>query len=88
MVVDCVDSTAVLVGRQDLAAIGPEVSRHYSWSFKFGPRVRDERDMWRVRRDREVVNLPDDAVLTRHDHVVAKCALMVERNPGVIVSAA
>src|SRR5436309_5463706 len=44
--------------------------------------------MWRVRRDREVVNLPDDAVLTRHDQVEAKCALMVERNPGVIVSAA
>jgi hypothetical protein len=33
-------------------------------------------------------NLPDEAVLTRHDHVVAKCAHMVERNPGVIVSAA
>jgi hypothetical protein len=58
--VDCVDSTVVLVGRQDLAAQGPEAHWHYSWSFKFGARVRDERDMWRCRRrrrDREVVNL-------------------------------
>ena len=85
--VDCVDSAVVLVGRQDLAAIGPELSRHYSWSFKFGARARDNRDMWRCRRrrrGREVVNLQDDAVLRRHDHVEAKCALMVERNPGVI----
>ena len=81
------DSAVVLVGRQDLAAIGPELSRHYSWSFKFDARARDNRDMWRCRRrrrDREVVNLQDDAVLRRHDHVEAKCALMVERNPGVI----
>jgi len=34
IVLDCVDSTVVLVGRQDLAAQGPEVCRHYSWSFK------------------------------------------------------
>ena len=34
------------------------------------------------------VNLPDEAVLTRHDHVEAKCAHMVERNPGVVISAA
>src|SRR5204863_374537 len=50
-------------------------------------RARDNRDMWRCRRrrrDREVVNLQDDAVLRRHDHVEAKCALMVERDPGVI----
>ena len=85
--VDCVDSTEVLVGRQELAAIGPELSRHYSWSFKVGARARDLRDVWRCRarrRGREVVNLPDDAILSRHDHVVAKCAHMVERNRGVI----
>jgi hypothetical protein len=82
-----VDSTVVLVGRQDLAAQGPEAHRHYSWSFKFGARVRDQRDMWRGRarrRGREVVNPQDDAVLRRYDHVEAKCAHMVERNPGVI----
>src|SRR6266436_3483247 len=44
-------------------------------------------DMWRVRRDREVVNLPVAAVVTRHDQVEAKCAHMVEGNPGVIISA-
>jgi len=76
--VDCVDSTVVLVGRQELAAIGPELSRHYSWSFKFGARVRDKRD------SSSPVNRKDEAVLRRHDHVEAKCALMVERNPGVI----
>jgi hypothetical protein len=84
---DCGDPTVVLVGRQDLAAQGPEAHRHYSWSFKFGAGARDNRDMWRCRRrrrDREVVNLKDDAVLRRHDHVEAKCAHMVERNPGVI----
>jgi hypothetical protein len=87
MVVDCVDSTVVLVGRQELAAQGPEAHWHYSWSFKFGARARDNRDMWRCRRrrrGREVVNLHDDAGLRRHDHVEAKCAHMVERNPGVI----
>src|SRR5205085_4873572 len=33
------------------------------------------------------VNLPDLAPLTRHDHVVAKCAHMVEGNSGVVLSA-
>jgi hypothetical protein len=85
--VDCVDHTVVLVSRHELAAKGPELSRHYSWSFKLGARARDYAGMWRCRvrrRGREVVNLPDDAVLSRHDHVVSKCAHMVERNPGVI----
>ena len=76
--VDCVDSTVVLVGRQDLAAIGPELSRNYSWSFKFGARARNRGGM------SGRVNLPDGTVLSRDDQVVAKRALMVERNPGVI----
>ncbi|PYK28554.1 MAG: hypothetical protein DME59_02280 [Verrucomicrobia bacterium] len=33
------------------------------------------------------VNLPDGAVLTGHDHVVAKCAHMVEGDPGVVFCA-
>ena len=34
------------------------------------------------------VNTPHVAGLTRQDHVVAKCALVVERNPGVVRSTA
>jgi len=79
--VDCVDSTVVLVGRQELAAIGPELSRHHSWSFKFGARAHEGR---RLDKTSVSVNLEDEAVLRRHDQVEAKCALMVERNPGVI----
>jgi len=33
------------------------------------------------------VNLPDVAALTRHNHVVAKCAHMVEGDPGMVVPA-
>ena len=33
------------------------------------------------------INLPDGAVLTRHDHVVAKCAHMIKRNAGVVLCA-
>jgi len=83
-VVDCVDSTVVLVGCQDLAAQGSEAHRHYSWSFKLGARAVDERGNSKVGWVWIYANLPDGAVLTRRDHVVAKCAHMVERNPGVI----
>jgi hypothetical protein len=83
--VDCVDSTVVLVARHELAAIGPELSRYYSWSFKFGARAPDQRgNSGRARVLRITLDLPDDAVLSSHDHVEAKCAHMVERNPGVI----
>ena len=30
---DCVDSIAYLIGDPNLAAVGPEAWRHYSWSF-------------------------------------------------------
>ena len=33
IVLDCVDLTVDIVGRQDLTAQGPEAHRHYSWSF-------------------------------------------------------
>ena len=33
------------------------------------------------------VNLPDGAVLTGDNHVVAECAHMVEGNPGVVLCA-
>jgi len=32
-VLDCVDSIVALVGHPNLAAVGPEAYRHYSWSF-------------------------------------------------------
>jgi hypothetical protein len=33
IVLDCVDSIVGLVGHPNLAAVGPEAYRHYSWSF-------------------------------------------------------
>jgi len=33
IVLDCVDSIVALVGHPNLAAVGPEAWRHYSWSF-------------------------------------------------------
>jgi len=33
IVPDCVDSIVALVGHPNLAAVGPEACRHYSWSF-------------------------------------------------------
>jgi hypothetical protein len=87
---DCVDSTngvntgEVLVDHPDLAALGPEACPHYNWAFNFTglPVKCDLRD----RRGSSVpVNLPDvAAIFTRHDHVVAKCAHMVESNPGMV----
>ena len=72
-----------VVGHPELAAVGPEAHRHYSWAFHFVAYGPDRNDMW---SSCKVVNLPDVAVLTRHDHVVVKsaCADMVERNPGMV----
>jgi len=79
--IDCVDSTVVLVCCQELTAIGPESSRYHCWSFKFGASARERSAIHDISI---AVDLPDDAVLSRHDQVVAKCPLMVERKPGVI----
>jgi hypothetical protein len=79
IVPDCVDSIAVLVGHPNLTAVGPEAWRHYSWSFNVyakGPRD--------VRGSSIPVNPKDVALLARYDHVEAKCAKMVERNPVVV----
>ena len=78
-VLDCVDSIAVLVGHPNLTAVGPEAWRHYSWSFNVyakGPRD--------LRGSSIPVNPKDVALLARYDHVEAKCAKMVERNPVVV----
>ncbi len=72
------DSTGALVGHPNLTAVGPEAWRHYSWSFNHSARGRDGRD------SSSPVNLKDVALLARYDHVEAKCAKMVERNPVVV----
>jgi hypothetical protein len=82
MVVDCVDSTGELIGYPEVAAIDPEVHRHYSWAFRMGAGVFHDRG-----GSSGPVNLVVVAVVTRHDQVEAKCAHMVEGNPGVIISA-
>jgi hypothetical protein len=75
----------VLIGHPQLAAKGPEGARHYRWIFNGAGlivMIMDEPDIG----DSSVpVNLPDAAAtFTRHEHVVVKCALMIERNPGMV----
>src|SRR5207249_10114983 len=92
-VLDCVDSIVALVGHPNLAAVGPEAYRHYSWSFNLtvSKRPTSGRTCEYVRDERASsipvsipVNPIDVALLARYDHVVAKCAKMVERNPAVV----
>ena len=87
IVLDCVDSKVRLVGHPNLAAVEPEAWRHYSWSFNLCARsnVRgDLRDNSRRCLGIIFVNSKDVALLARYDHVVAKCAKMVKRNPVVV----
>jgi hypothetical protein len=81
ILIDCVNSTIVLIGRQKLAAIGPKLSRNYSWSLEFRARARERTAINGISIP---VDLPDDAVLSRNDQVVPKCAHVVERKRGVI----
>src|SRR6187401_1607262 len=82
MVIDCVDLTVDIVGHQDLTAEGPEAwrdasrarCRRYSWSFSAPAAVHDRDEFDRS----SPVNRPDGAVLARCDHLVTKCAHMVE----------
>ena len=79
IVPECVDSIAVLGGHPNLTAVGPEAWRHYSRAFNLcakGPRE--------VRGSSISVNPKDVALLACYDHVKAKCAKMVERNPVVV----
>jgi hypothetical protein len=83
-----VDSIAGLVGHPNLTAVGPEACRHYSWSFNQMHRIgrkqgRDGRGI-SMYYSSNVVNAIDAARLARYDHVVAKYASMVERNPVVV----
>ena len=77
------DSIAYLVGYPNLAAVGPEAWRHYSWSFSHvwatgRKQARDRRD------SSSPVNPKDTALVARDDHVIAICAKMVKRNPVVV----
>ena len=77
------DSIAYLVGDPNLAAVGPEGWRHYSWSFS---------RVWLSGGYMVAifvtvpapVNPKDVALPARDDHVKAICAKMVERNPVVV----
>jgi hypothetical protein len=91
--VDRVDRTGgatvgeVFVNHPELTAMGPEVTRHYSWIFNVAtyPVYYDVRES-RCLDTSVPVNLPDAAatIFARHEHVEVKCALMVERNPGMV----
>jgi hypothetical protein len=76
-----VDKTVSLVGHPNLTTVGPEEWRHYSWSFK---RLATRKQAGDVRDSSSPVNPKNVALLTRYDHVKAKCAKMVEGNPGVV----
>ena len=83
------DSIGDLVGYPNLAGVAhgggwSEGGRHYSWSFNLVC-VRIGRKQGRdVRDTSSPVNPKDAALLARDDHVVSKCASMVERNPVVV----
>jgi hypothetical protein len=78
-----VDSIAKLVGQPNLAAVGPEAYRHYSWSFNLI--LTTGRKQTRDLRGSSISMHPKDAaLLARYDHVKAIGAKMVERNPVVV----
>src|SRR5215469_13870354 len=75
----------VLVAHPELAAKGPEGARHYSWIF----------DLVGTDEDPDIggisgpVHFPHLAAkFARHEHVVPKCALLVEGNPRMVRRAA
>jgi hypothetical protein len=74
---------AYLVANPNLAAVGTEAWRHYSWSFSHISAT--GRKQARDGRDRSSpVNPKNVALVARDDHVKAICAKMVERNPVVV----
>jgi hypothetical protein len=77
-----VNSIVFLVGHPNLAAVGPEACRHYSWSFNLaGTGRKYARDF---RGSSIPVNPKDTALPARDDHVKAIGAKMVERNPVMV----
>jgi hypothetical protein len=82
IVLDCVDGISVLVRCPNLTSVRPESRRHYGWSFKACACVRN--GVTAIQDISIPVNLKDSAVLTRYDHVVVKCAYMIECNPVLI----
>src|SRR5215471_664105 len=81
---DCVDRVGLLVGYPNLAAARPEGGRNYSWPFnRVEGRIgrKQGRDLG---GSSIAVNPKDRALIARDDHVKAKCANMVERDPVVV----
>jgi len=76
---DCVDRIALLVGHPNLTTVRPEAYRHYAGSFNLFAKGPSD-----LRFSAIAVNPKDVALLARYDHVKAKCADMVERNPVVV----
>ena len=75
----------VLVSHPDLAAKGPEGSRHHSWIFNCAGLVVLIVDEPKIGNGSGPVHLPHAAAgFTGHDHVEVKCALMIEGNPGMV----
>src|SRR5262249_20925212 len=82
----------VLIGYPDLAAKGPEGTRHHVWIFNCAGLVvliADEPD---IGDSSGPVHRPHAAAaFTCHDHVegkLAQCALMIKGNPGMVRRAA
>jgi len=79
-----VDGTGDLVGDPNLAAVGSERWRHYSWSFNTVEIRIGRKQGGDLRDNSSPVNPKDGALLARDDHVISKCAKVVERNPVVV----
>ena len=75
----------ILIAHPDLAAKGPENTRHHSWIFNCAGLpviIQDKPDIGGIACP---VHLPHAAAaFTGHDHVKVKCALMIEGNPGMV----
>ena len=95
-VVHCMDSTGdgrnrigvILVGHPKLAAKRPEGARHHRWTFNFS-NLSCAVEVAEIGDRSGPVHLPNaTAKFTRHEHDVAKCALLIEGNPGMVRRAA
>ena len=78
------DGTGDLVGDPNLAAVGPEEGRHHSWSFNPVESRKRRKQGGDMGDSSSPVNPKDVALLARDDHVISKCAKVVERNPVVV----
>ena len=91
--INCMDSTGqggrsigvVLIAHPDLAAKGPEGTRHHSWIFNCAGLIVLIVDETEIGGISVSVHQPHAAAgFTGHDHIKVKRAFMIEGNPGMV----